>query len=663
MPSEFSISEAPLGDVLSGAAVFGPSHQFDQTEVKYRYTERYTSEASNRKFLGIPLGVYLGFTPTFKDRILTLSADSEYGYCFARIASQDDPLYIVDVIIQADGVLDFSNHNSFPVNVILRVNGRLGTPHFARILTQTSAPVYPTDVLLGVVTGPDSIDISEPFNRNTPFAYSGAPLGYGFMQGGSVENLLNAVALNAEVAAARTDLSGTTHPDLVSRLDADATGAAMAGRLGKELRTIFADDFTLSGAATSVNISRAFSRYHRNIASNTPEINFDGFASETRVGAITAGVVPDPPPEGTLTDSERNVCAIIDATTESRLIDVDRQVAYGRLTHSEISLSGTEITFNMSSTTVDGVGTQFDTTIPGSVPSRKQVEPGDIIQDPISGDFFEVASITSDVQLELAVPFPNATTPAATPPTARRTFTLSAHVRTGPTTEADFTMPASTIRVYFNAWLSVETSQYDYITELLKNFEPPAIESATTSLAGKALTVTGIPEGKAGSIYEIRQNPGGDLVGAPHIHTIEFDGASSGGPGIVNVTQRGPIGEEGDEGSGGSPGPPGPQGAQGQGFDNFNSDNLFRESAPFNHSALGSGVQYSYNTSMVGTEILFLSGAMSEWFSPYVFDSDDHFQIDDIRVVSGTDVILDARVPVGGNPSAVVRFFLNAATT
>jgi hypothetical protein len=55
----------------------------------------------------------------------------------------------VDVIIQADGVLDFSNHNSFPVNVILRVNGRLGTPHFARILTQTSAPVYPTDVLLG----------------------------------------------------------------------------------------------------------------------------------------------------------------------------------------------------------------------------------------------------------------------------------------------------------------------------------------------------------------------------------------------------------------------------------------------------------------------------------------------------------------------------------
>lgn len=660
MPSEFSISEGALSDAVTGTGGLGPTFAFGPENVKYRYGERYTSEATNRKFLGIPLGIYLGFSPSFENDILTLSADPEFGYCFARIASQDDPLYIVDVIVQDDATLDFTNHSAYPVNVVLKATGKLGFPHGAEIVTQTAAPVYPTEILIGVVTGPNTIDIAEPFSRDTPYAYTGTPLGYGFMKSNAVEELLASIALNSEVADARVDLAGVTQPDLLSRIEADGSAAAMANRLGKENKTILADDFVVPSPTTSINISRAFSRFHRNITGNTPIQDFNGFASEDRVGAITSGVVPDPAPAGAMTDPERNVCAIIDATTEARLLDSNRQVAYGRLEHDEYTLSGDEITFTMSSTTVAGINTLFNTTVPGSNPARNEVEPGDIIQDPISGDFFEVASVTNDTTLELSISFPNATTPPTTPPALRRTFTLNAVTRSDVDQEDAFTMPAGTVRVFFNAWLSVENSQYNYMTDLLRHFEELPVLSASTTTAGKALVATGIPEGRAGAVYSVQQI--GSQVGPLHIHTIDFRGATAGPVGVVDVTQRGPTGIVGPPGSGGLPGPPGVQGPQGVGFTNFNTGNLFRESSLFVHGSLGSGTQYSYSTSMVGSEILFLTGGNSEWFSPVIFDADDHWQIDDISIVSGMNVRLDARVPTGGTPSAEVRFFLNAAT-
>jgi hypothetical protein len=653
VPAEFSIAGAPLGDSAALTAAFGPAFNFPSQDVKFRHGERYASEAANRKFLGIPLGVYLGFTPSFSNNILTFTVDAAFGVCFARVASQDDPRYVVDVIIEADSTLDFSNHTAFPVNVVLKVRGALGLPHSAEISTQTATPTFPTEVLLGIVTGPNTIDVAEPFNRDTPFAYSGAPLGYGFMKDGAVEELLAAIAVSAEVVAARTDLSGFTHPSLVARLDADGAASALAGRLGKENRTIIADDFSIAAPTSTVNISRAFSRFHRNITGFSPIQDFEGFASETRIGAITSGVVPTPSPVGALTDDERNVCAVVDASTRARLTGADRQIAYGRLTYDEISLSGTDITFTNLSTTVTGTGTLF----------TSEVQPGDIIQDPVSGDFFEVdplLPISSDTSLDISVAFPNATTPPATAPALRRRFTLDARTRTGPATETAFTIPASTIRVYFNAWQTVEVAQYDSLTEISQAFEETPVPSATTSLVGKALVATGIADGKAGAVFEVQEI--GTQVGPNHISSISFSGAASGGSGIADITQRGPTGDKGDPGNPGTPGGVGPQGAQGQGFTNFDTSNLFQESALFVHSSLGSGAQYSFTTTMNGTEILFLTGGNSEWYSPFSFDSDDHWQIDNIEVVSGMQVRLSARVPTGGSPTGEVRFFLNAAT-
>jgi hypothetical protein len=65
---------------------------------------------------------------------------------------------------------------------------------------------------------------------------------------------------------------------------------------------------------------------------------------------------------------------------------------------------------------------------------------------------------------------------------------------------------------------------------------------------------------------------------------------------------------------------------------------------------------------MSGSEILFLTGGNSEWYSPFIFDADDHWEITNIEIVSGTQVRLSARVPLGATPAAQVRFFLNAAT-
>ena len=651
---EFSIAESVIGEIVASASasVLGPSFQFAAEDVKFRYGERYISDAANKKFLGIPRGVYLGFIPSFgTDNILTLAPDSNYGVSFARVTSQDDPLYSVDVFIQTDVVLDFSNHNSFPVNVVLKANGTLGFPHSAEILTQSASPTQPTEILLGVVTAPQTISVAEPFSRDTPYAYTGAPLNYGFMKSGAVEELLAAIALNAEITAARVDLTGTTQATLGTRLDADGDPSTMADRLGKETQSILAGDFVVGAPSAAINISRGFAAIHRTAAGLAPFEDIEGFASETRPGAVTSGVVPDPAPIGALTDNERNVCAIIDATTQARITGTSREVIFGRLSLSEITLSGTEIVFTNASPTVTGTGTLFTT----------EVEAGDIIQDPVGGGFYEVATTpVSDVSLTLSVVFAGTTTPPATAPALRRRFELNGRTRTGAATDSPFSIPIGTVRVFFTSWQKIDASRFDYLPLLARGFEESPVPLATTSLEGKALMAATLSDARAGSVFAVQQS--GGQVGPSHVYNVDFNGATLSGPGIADVTQRGPTGLPGNPGSGGIPGPTGIQGPTGVGFSNFATANLFRESALFSHATLGSGAQYSFSTTMSGSEILFLTGGNSEWYSPFVFDADDHWQIDDILIVSGLNVRLDARVPTGSTPAAEVRFFLNAAT-
>ena len=366
-----------------------PTIAINRQNVKFRYGEQYVSEAANRKFLAIPRGVYYGFAPTFADDILTLSPDPTYGVSQARLTSSDDPTIALDVVTTGAITLDFTGHSTYPVNVVLKANGALGIAHSAQVFTKVGAAVDPTELLLGVVTAANTISVDLPADRSNPYAYTGAPLGYGFMPSGAVEDLIAAVSLVQEVENARTDLTGFTHANLRLRLDADATGPAIAGRLGKELRTIVSEDHTLPATPAtsgSINVSRSFSSLYR---SNTPVANIPGFASEDQLGAITDGTLPPVVPTGALADSERNVCMVIDTSTERRLQNDSKVAAYGRLSFSEVVLTGA-LTFVATNDIVTGAGTDF--------PS--QVEVGDIVQDTVD-DYYEVAAIPHSITGEL----------------------------------------------------------------------------------------------------------------------------------------------------------------------------------------------------------------------------------------------------------------------
>jgi len=53
----------------------GPTQSFTKDNVKVRWGERYTSDALNKKFLGIPRGIYLGFVPSPVGLLLNLKTD------------------------------------------------------------------------------------------------------------------------------------------------------------------------------------------------------------------------------------------------------------------------------------------------------------------------------------------------------------------------------------------------------------------------------------------------------------------------------------------------------------------------------------------------------------------------------------------------------------
>lgn len=648
MAGEFAISEAPIaaGSVTAAAAVtVFHTVKVPAESIKFRYGERYISEAANKKFLGIPRGVYLGFIPSFSGNLLHLDPDPIYGVSLARLNSSDGTNHPLDVLIEDRITLDFTGHNVFHVYVVLRVKGALGLPHSAEIITQTAAPVDPTEIKLCVVTAIGAVAYDDPANRDSPYAHSSAPLGFGFMRDGAVEQLLAAVDMVAEIEAAREDLTGFIHPTLADRLTADASGAAVAQRLAKETIAVRGIDFVVTSPASTFNVSASFSAFHRSLAGLELPETFAGFASEDRIGAITNGTLPDPAPAGAVSDEQRNVCAVVDATTLARFVADDQTVAYGRLRCSEISLTGSVQT-TTGLTAVTGVGTLF----------LSEVQVGDIIEL-ANGDFIEVASIADDLNLTLSQP---ATASNTTTATVRRRFLLEIVRRDG-ALDSDvtpYTLQSGTnVRFFFTAWRALDVGRFDAAHYLWQHFERPEVPDATTVLAGKALLATAAPEGKAGAVWEVRRL--GTRVGINHIHTIDFNGVTDAGGGIANVTQRGPVGPPGNPGAGGAPGPVGPQGPTGQGFD---ISTPFVESSLFDHTALGPGAAYSFTTTFPGSQVLFLTGGNSEWYSPFTFDGDDYWTIENIVIVSGTTCRLDARVPLGATPSAQVRFYLNAAT-
>lgn len=81
MPGEFTLGETTLGDTLPAVAGpppstnLGASALIDRQNVKARWGERYTSDAVNKKFVGLPRGIYYGFIPVAEGLTVRLKPD------------------------------------------------------------------------------------------------------------------------------------------------------------------------------------------------------------------------------------------------------------------------------------------------------------------------------------------------------------------------------------------------------------------------------------------------------------------------------------------------------------------------------------------------------------------------------------------------------------
>jgi len=538
-----------------------PAHAFDKTEIKVRYGERYVSQAVNKKFLGFPFGVYRGFTPatTAGSLVLRLEPDGITGTSLARAQSTTE-LVSVDIVIDAVVQLDFSDHDfgtEPTAYAMVRAAASLGGATSGEVFTRATGPADLTEQLLCVVTKPaaDLEIAADPaagpaVERDTPYAYAGAPMGYGFMASGAVEQISAAVAMVGEVEDSRTDLDDVYHDwdpldvtpppgvelGLADRIVADLQPDAIAGRLGLVYRVVRSNEHTTAIETSEVNVSSSFTETAR---LRLPVLTLDGGGSETQVGVVTDD------------DAEaRNVCFVAEAGTNNRPVDNERRVAFGRLEYAQLDLTGT-LTFSAVSATVTGNGTDFA--------DPTQIQIGDSVQAP-DGLHYTVINVVNPVTLTLDQ-IPTAGGVALS--TLRRRWLLKLFTRSE-LGESPFSLAAGlTIRFFCGAWFGIGASVYDATLEMFEGGEDEPLPSAAPSIEGKVQMYPGLTGAKAGAIQNIQIRGAAVGSGVP-VHSLGFDGAADAAGGVVDVTMTGETGDQGDQGTG--TGPPGDPGTPGTGL-------------------------------------------------------------------------------------------------
>jgi len=626
-----------------------PTYDFNEQAIKLRYGERYASEAMNKKFLGLPRGVYLGFAPSVSGRLLTLSPDQNRGFssCRLRSSSTGHPV-CVDVVINGDVVLDFTDHDFVgdpTAYVICTAFSELGQASTASVFTRATPAVDPEEQLICAVTesgGALVVDNDQPTNQSSPFAWSTAPLGYGFMRSNAIEELQQAVLMVGEVAAARVDLTSTDHPwnppfdyGLTDRVEADLLPAAIASRLSIQHRVIFGEDHAATTGDT-VNVSGSFSETSR---TRLPIQTFVHDGSETQ--------------EGVVTDAARNICFFTIVGTNERPVDPSRICGYGRLEFDEIPLSGTSMTFPVG-TVVTGIGTAF----------LSEVEAGDLVEGP-DGLFYEVASVADDFTLTLVIP---AALPGVVVPTQRRRWTLRLVKNVGqPTGEQPFNITGSvTIRLFFGAFLSLGASIFDATLMFAEGGEVQPLPDAAVGVEGGVLMHAGLIGALAGAVQSVLAAGATIGAGVP-TYSLNFTAASDGGSWIANIDMTGPIGPVGAPGTG--TGPTGLTGTTGLAFGTFNAAtaNANAYDAAF-YAALQPitpGGHIETHSKTYPSTLRYLHGGIAQWASIDFFVAyNDGFDIDDVFRSGGTQATgnIVHRWPGFGDPlTTKIGVFLNGA--
>lgn len=596
-------------------AVF-PLHYFTKPNVPVAFNDRYGSSPLGIKFAGQPKGVYVGLVPSVIGSVLTLSPDPTHGYSLVKVPSENDPGGM-DVFLEDPVVLDFTGQPDvdYPILVIARASytNDSSQPTEASFITRSgpTSSVADDEVLVCVVNGPTAaISVgNEPAlgQKDVPLALSG--VNFGYMPGGSIENLQAAADIVDEVVAARTGLNSTTHPSLSARLASDYGATSMAERLALSFRALRSNDYDMLIGESSVVVSGSFSEAERD---HLPKITLDGSGSETTSGAIAAPA-----------DAIRNVAIAVDASTGCRLIDntTDRRIIFGRISgpNTEV-ISGTWAFVNASTTLISSDGNGQATV---------ELEVGDTVQGPDS-KHYEVSAISSDTAVTLRTAYQGASSTAAIV-TRRRWLLLLKKIVGG--TEQDAALSADTsVRFFFPTFLPMATSTADWKLGLHTSAERPPLPLASTTVPGRVRLAA--PGTLLGSINV--QNAGAPLGGGP-FHTINFNSVNAsvvptGTPGEVEVTEIGPQGPQGPDGPSGGPGNPGGPGP------GFSALNAFEVSTEFVSNMLGVPVPFSFTQDM-GHNIRVLHGNIAKWrdLGAFFGVGQERLVISDVSVVSATE--------------------------
>lgn len=436
-----------------------PTLSLNQEEIKVRWEEPYTSDSLNARFTGLPRGVYKGFDPEViagaPATQLRLKIDPSQGVSIATVrselASRDVQLFVTRELI-----LDFNGTVTFPVYVKVKAQYKVGQVSSAQVFTDTTPPNNFDEIGICRVRQPggvgtdivvDATDITVPDNRQTPVASVGQD--FGFMPGGSFEDLQDAVNLITEVQDARDDVdTGFTHPSLSARLIQDfATIASRLQRVTSVLRgnlhTILSGDLP----AGSLNVSGSLSNQSRAFE---PARTFDE-GGVPGVGGLGA--------DGVITSAPNNIVALRDGNTGNQFLDLATNFpVYGRLTKLPDTVStGTSQFVNASTTVSKAAG---DYVAEGVVEGMRVIAP--------DGNAYEVTGPINPLSFELTTSYQGANAGAISQ--VFELFRIDFFISDGSGSETPYTFPAGPtiiIQPYFNAITDLDGAQRNSVLDLL----------------------------------------------------------------------------------------------------------------------------------------------------------------------------------------------------
>lgn len=495
-------------------AVF-PVQAFTKNDVNVAWKASYTSESLNKKFNGLPPGVYLGLTPASVpgSDILTLSVDATRGISVAAMKATGSN---TTVHLQVENVvsLDFTGHVAYPVYVVAKASYAAGVTTSASIETQAAPPNGVDTVGICRIDAMGLVPViasSAAPDRHEPLANTG--VAFGFMRGGDIQNVDANNATTVDVNNAKVDTQSVVHPTLTARLAEDFSGAGLSKNLARTLEVIQGNQISI-GAVGSANVSGSFAKFDRDVA---PAINIATGGSESADGAVTSGSHP----------LGRNVVYLRDRSRNKIVTQVGgfSLGVYGRLSAATLALAGT-LSFTAASTAVTGIGTQFLT----------ECEVGDIIKG-ADNDYYEIASIIDDFGLTLSTAYQGATVAGAT--SDRRRFTVTFHYEAAGF-EGPYTFPAGVNNIvpFFPVFTSLNIARHQGTLDALAGAVPKGMVNVDGSTPFTAAQ-TGVTATSANHLVVLSQTVPKcytNYIATATLATPIGIGASS----LVDFSYRGP---------------------------------------------------------------------------------------------------------------------------